>query len=130
MPKINKAETLLAVYLKEVGFEFREQVRLDPRRRFRWDFVAGPLAIEVQGGVHQGGHHTRGQGYEDDCEKMRLAILHGYVPVYFTSADVLKGRALEWLHEFKNQQHLPNCAAHHPGWSCDKQCRARMLKEK
>ena len=123
---MNKAETLLRILLTEHGFDFQEQVKLIPGRRFRWDFVAGPLAIEVQGGTRAQGHHTRGQGYQDDCEKMQLAVLHGYVPVYFTTEDILKtSKALEWLRAYKDQQHLPGCAANEPGWFCDKQCRGK-----
>ena len=57
-------------------------------RRFRFDF-AFPIervAVELEGGVWSGGRHTRGAGYESDCEKYNLASLLGWRVLRFTSS--------------------------------------------
>lgn len=72
------------------------QYRFHPTRKFRADFAypARRLLIEVQGGSWVGGGHTRGAGYERDCERMNLATLEGYQMMWFTSSMVRQGRAV------------------------------------
>lgn len=55
-------------------------------RRFRFDFCFVPqrVAVELEGAVFQQGRHTRGKGYESDCEKYNLAVLNGYKVLRFT----------------------------------------------
>ena len=68
-------------------------------RNWRFDF-AWPdqmLAVEVDGGTFSGGRHTRGQGYEGDCEKGNEAILRGWRVMHVTSKQVESGEALEWI---------------------------------
>ncbi len=56
------------------------EYRLLPPRRWRADLAwpAHRVALELQGGAHTRGHHTRGRGYEDDCEKMLTATVAGW----------------------------------------------------
>ena len=119
---MNPHEELLAVHLKELGIAFKREVRLNAKRRFRWDFVVENFAIEIQGGTFVRGGHTRGKQYRKDCEKMRLAIEHGYVPVHFTTDEVSEGVAQKWISQMVNQ-HLKGCAANTPGWKCDLNCK-------
>lgn len=56
-------------------------------RRWRFDF-AWPdrmLAVEIEGGTHSGGRHTRGSGYAADCEKYNAAAIQGWHVLRFTS---------------------------------------------
>lgn len=55
-------------------------------RKFRFDraFPAYKIAIELEGGVHTGGRHTRGYGFEKDCEKYNLAALLGWIVLRYT----------------------------------------------
>ena len=98
----SEIEELLAQQLKEKKIEFERERRIIPQRKFKWDFVIDELAIEVQGGIWKGsrGGHTSGKGYQRDCEKMQLLVLEGYTPVFFTSDDVRKGRAIKWIKEY------------------------------
>ena len=71
----------------------------EPGRNWRLDF-AWPdrfLAVEVEGGTYAGGRHTRGKGYEEDCEKYSEAALQGWCVLRFTGAMLDDGRALELL---------------------------------
>lgn len=68
-------------------------------RRFAADF-AWPdrkLLLEVQGGSWAGGRHTRGDGYEKDCEKLCEATTRGWRSLWVTGAMIKDGRALEAL---------------------------------
>jgi very-short-patch-repair endonuclease len=75
------------------------QYRGIPGRRFRFDFAwpARLLAVEVDGGTWTGGRHTRGKGYEGDCEKANEAICLGWRVLRVTTAQVSSGQALAWI---------------------------------
>ena len=56
------------------------EVRLIPKRRFKFDYVNFPakVAIEINGQIwHKGGHST-GKSLMRDYEKLNLAQQHGY----------------------------------------------------
>jgi len=57
------------------------------------------LICEIQGGGFTGGRHTRGQGYEDDCERQSVAATLGYAIVPVTPRHVKDGRALRWVQQ-------------------------------
>lgn len=70
-------------------------------RRWRFDF-AWPdrmLAAEVEGGTWTGGRHTRGGGYEADCEKYSRAALLGWRVLRFTPRMIAEGTATAMLVE-------------------------------
>jgi len=100
MASMNVAEELLAIHLTELDIPFKREIKLVEGRRFRWDFVISDLAIELQGGVWTAGKHTRGKGYQNDCIKMRLAIMAGYKPVHFVTGEVMDGTAIKWITEY------------------------------
>lgn len=54
--------------------------RFAPPRRWRFDFadLIAMVAVEVDGGAYSGGRHTRGAGFEADCEKLNTAALLGW----------------------------------------------------
>lgn len=62
------------------GPELARELRFHPKRRWRFDFAFenANVAIEVDGGAYSQGRHTRGAGYEADCEKLNTAALHGW----------------------------------------------------
>lgn len=72
-----------------------KEVRFDHDRRFRFDraYTAHRLAIELEGGVYSGGRHTRGAGFERDCEKYNLAVLRGWRVLRFTGSMLRKDPA-------------------------------------
>ena len=90
-------EDTLARQLRAAGLPTPErEVRFQPPRRWRLDFAwpAHSLAVEVDGGTWTGGRHTRGQGFENDCEKLNHALLNGWRVLRVTGAMVRDGRAL------------------------------------
>ena len=64
-----------------------QEYRFAPPRRFRLDlaFVDQKVAVELEGGVYVQGRHTRGKGYEKDCEKYNLAQSLGWSVYRFTA---------------------------------------------
>lgn len=67
----------------------------------RWKFdLAWPalmVAFEVEGGVFTGGRHTRGRGFEADCEKYSVAATLGWKVIRATPGQIKRGEAFEWL---------------------------------
>lgn len=66
------------------------EYRFDHSRRWRLDF-AWPerlLAVEIEGGTHSGGRHTRGAGYAADCDKYNAAALAGWRVLRFTGCHL------------------------------------------
>lgn len=75
------------------------EFRFRPTRRRRADF-AWPdkrLMVEVEGGHFVGGRHTRGTGFEADCEKYAEAALAGWKVIRVTGTHIKSGEALEWI---------------------------------
>lgn len=70
-----------------------------PARQWRLDgaYVAPKIAIEIEGGIWIDGRHTRGAGYENDCEKYNLAAVLGWLVLRFTMDMVSDGRALTYM---------------------------------
>lgn len=75
------------------------EFRFDSSRRWRSDFAwpANKLLVEVEGGHWNNGRHTRGSGFEADCEKYSEAALAGWKVVRVTSSHIKSGEALEWI---------------------------------
>ncbi len=75
------------------------EYRFHSTRRWRFDF-AWPdvkLAVEVEGGTWAQGRHTRGPGFEGDCEKMNEATLMGWRVLRVTASMVNDGTALKFI---------------------------------
>lgn len=75
------------------------EVMLIPGRKLRCDFVWDRewLVVEIEGGVFTRGRHTRGKGFEDDCEKYALLMCMGWRVLRVTGGQVKSGKALEWI---------------------------------
>lgn len=77
------------------------EFRFDPTRRWRFDF-AWPdprVALEVEGATWIGGRHTRGAGFEADCEKYSAAAIYGWCVIRATTGQVKRGDAIAWVSE-------------------------------
>jgi len=75
--------------------------RFHPVRRWRFDLAWPDLhvACEVEGGTWSGGRHTRGKGFEGDCEKLNAAAILGWLVVRVTAAMISDGRAIHVISE-------------------------------
>ena len=70
-----------------------------PPRKWRFDMAWAEhmLALEIEGGTHTRGRHTRPIGYQNDCEKYNNAVLLGWRVLRVTSKHIMEGEALEWV---------------------------------
>ncbi len=86
--------------------KFIREYRFHPTRLWRFDFAfPGELvAVEVQGGIHIHGGHTRGAQYEKDREKMNEAQLLGWIVLEVTDAHIKSGRALQWVEKARGRR--------------------------
>ena len=103
MKKLSKLEETLALQMRALKLsEPEREYRFDSRRRYRFDF-AWPtlsLAVEVEGGTHIRGRHTRPTGFRNDCRKYNLATLQGWRVFRFDSFMVNSGEAINFLEEW------------------------------
>lgn len=69
------------------------------KRRWRLDYAwpTHMIALEVHGGIHSGGRHTRGKGFVGDRAKMNEAALLGWTVIEVTPEHIKSGRARDWL---------------------------------
>jgi hypothetical protein len=102
---VSEAEDELAMQLDAVGIVFWREVVFAPPRRWRFDLVidcrnsdqCGLVAVEVEGGSWIQGRHTRGSGFEADCEKYNEATILLWRVLRVTPGMVTDGRALQWI---------------------------------
>lgn len=105
-------EMALAQQLRAAGINFRREIEFHPTRRFRFDFVVGNvLAVEVEGGVHSGGRHTRGAGFTADCEKTNEAACLGWRVLRVTADHIRRGWALNWIERALKAPRAPELVA-------------------
>jgi len=77
------------------GPQLKREHQFFPGRRWKFDFadLTNRIAFEVEGGVWQGGRHTRGIGFIKDCEKYNAATATGWrvfrVPTPLVTLDYI-----------------------------------------
>ena len=69
-----------------------------PPRKWRFDrcHLMARVAIELDGGTHNGGRHVRGDGYAKDCEKLNAATAQGWA-VFRLTSDMLRDAPAQHL---------------------------------
>ncbi|MGJ3495795.1 hypothetical protein ACR9PT_14710 [Piscirickettsia salmonis] len=67
-----------------------QEYRFHKTRRWRFDFAWPSLkiAVEVEGGTYSQGRHTRGKGFEADCEKYNSAVEAGWQVFRYSTSQV------------------------------------------
>lgn len=97
---VSDAEEAFVFQVKALGLIWPErEYRFAPPRRWRFD-LAWPelkLAVEVEGGTFVSGRHSRGKGYEADCEKYAEALIAGWRVLRVTPHMIEDGRAVGFL---------------------------------
>lgn len=97
----NKVPPVLAAMLESIAPGWEQEYRFHPERKWRFDF-ANPrqiIAIEIDGGTWTAGRHTRGKGYERDCEKLNAATALGWRVFRFTTGMVKSGAMLATIQD-------------------------------
>jgi hypothetical protein len=75
-------------------------------RKWRADYAFPDLdvLVEIDGGAWVAGRHTRGKGFEADCEKKAEAICRGWFVLCVTPQMVKDGRLFAWLKRIKDAE--------------------------
>ena len=96
---VSIGERILASHLDALKIPYTTEFRFHPERKWRSDFrIDGyPILVEVEGGAHSNGRHTRGSGYTADCEKYSQASILGWRVIRGTTEQVKKGLVLKWI---------------------------------
>ena len=64
---MSQLEDELEIQLKAIGYHPEREVKFHPSRRWRFDFLIGNLAIEVEGGIWMNkSRHTSANGFIKD----------------------------------------------------------------
>jgi very-short-patch-repair endonuclease len=95
-------ELKLLFQIRAVGLpEPRREFRFHPIRKWHFDF-AWPermIAVEIDGGQWVQGRHTRGAGFQADCEKNNEAVILGWRVLHFVAIMVESGEALKIIEQ-------------------------------
>ncbi len=90
----------MLVQLRAAGLEpwVEREYTFHHERKWRFDFAfpSVKVAMEVDGGIYSGGRHTRGKGFENDCEKCNEAAMLGWTVLRVTSHHIGTGQAIQW----------------------------------
>ena len=99
--KAQQVDTLHSKVLAQlVGFpDPATELLFHPKRKWRFDYAweEQKLALEVHGGIHSGGRHTRGRGFVEDRAKMNEATLLGWTVIEATPEHIKSGQLRAWL---------------------------------
>jgi hypothetical protein len=105
--KAQQVDTLHQRVLAQlVGFpDPATELLFHPKRKWRLDYAweEQKLALEVHGGIHSGGRHTRGRGFVEDRAKMNEATLLGWTVLEVTPEHIKSGQLRAWLLAAFNQ---------------------------
>jgi len=84
-----------------------KEVPVVPERKWRFDYAwpAAKIALEVEGGVWTTGRHTRGLGFERDCEKYAAAVLGGWRLFRASTRQAHDGTAVRWIRQALGHGH-------------------------
>ena len=105
--KAQQVDTLHSKVLAQlVGFpDPATELLFHPKRKWRFDYAweEQKLALEIHGGIHSGGRHTRGRGFVEDRAKMNEATLLGWTVLEVTPEHIKSGQLRAWLLAAFNQ---------------------------
>ena len=97
---MSELEEMLAGQLTALRIPFTREVRLVDGRQYKWDFLVGDWAIEVQGGIWRYGGHNTGTGITRDARKHNaLMLLRSCRDLYVTGEMIESGEALKLIEQ-------------------------------
>lgn len=89
---------LLLLRAERLPLPEREYQFASPRRwRFDYAWPDYTVALEREGGIWIRGRHSRGQGFERDCQKYAEAVLLGWRVFRASTRQMDDGTALGWV---------------------------------
>ena len=99
-------EESFALHCRAENIRVTREYEFFPGRKWRFDFafLDDKIAVEIEGGVFSYGGHSRGKGYEKDCEKYNTAVIMGWRVLRYTTDMVMRGDAINDLLEILASQ--------------------------
>lgn len=100
----SRPEEKMAGILDDLDIKYeREFTPFEGLRKWRCDFLVPSLnaVIEVEGGAFSGGRHTRGYGFDADCEKYNSITALGLRVFRFTGKQINYGYAKKFIQSLK-----------------------------
>ena len=84
-------EFIVRFLLERAGLFYLPEYRFHPVRLWRFDFALPDYktAIEIEGATWTQGRHTRGKGYQNDCEKYNAATLMGWKVLRYPTSYII-----------------------------------------
>ena len=94
-------EAAFALHCRAEKLRVNREYQFFPGRKWKFDFAVldKKIAIEIEGGIWNGGAHTRGKHFESDCEKYNTATIMGWKVLRYSTQMVLNGDAINDLLE-------------------------------
>ena len=94
------------------GYEMpppEREYRFHPKRKWQFDFAWSEkkIAVEVEGATWINGRHTRGKGFENDCEKYNTAAVMGWKVLRFTRGMIENGVAIDTIRRALGWEWIP-----------------------
>lgn len=110
---LSEGEETLARDLKLAHIVFKREFQFCGTRKWQSDFLIAAadnynirrsntrdILVEVEGGTRSGlSRHSRGDGFEKDCEKYNAASTLGYILLRFSTQQTKSGVALRTIKE-------------------------------
>ena len=101
LPHLSQGEEAFARDLNALKIPFKREFQFAPPRKWRFDFVIMHCkflyAVEIEGGTHNTGRHSRQEGFEKDCAKYNYAAAKGWRVFRFTTDMVIRGEAINFI---------------------------------
>ncbi|MCJ9253397.1 DUF559 domain-containing protein [Acinetobacter baumannii] len=103
---VSEGEATLVQHLKTHKISFEQEYKFHPTRKWRADFLitGTKILIEVEGGIWNGGRHTRGKGYLGDMEKYNSAAMMGFTVLRFSTEQVKAGVAIKQIEQLVGEK--------------------------
>ncbi len=94
---LSKGEEAFYLHCKALKMPLPEREYRFCDRRWRFDFAwpTYKLAVEIEGGIWNGGRHTRGAGYKRDTEKYNRATKEGWGVLRYDTKAATSGTAAQ-----------------------------------
>jgi len=100
-PARSALEQLFDFQLSVCSFVPPPAIEFSPAKPRRWRVdYAWPeqrVIVEIEGATWTNGRHSRGKGFEADCEKYNSLTVMGWRILRVTGEQVKNGQALNWL---------------------------------
>jgi hypothetical protein len=97
--KEEKLDPFIKLIMLQLKVEVWPEFYFSTERLWRFDYCLPDhmLYIEVEGGIHSGGRHTRGKGFEADMEKYNTAASKGWRMIRVVPSQLISESTIELI---------------------------------